>query len=144
MVPVGLPGPRGVHLPHAAEQDVLAHHGRDRDELIRPVTILQEARAVVLVHGAREVVAKQRADDAGERRGRCRPEAKVGALDTPAIVKGNGIGVLAGASEWLQGYTVWAQAAHALLLPAQRAALRKREAPRAVGIRLYRLPGRLV
>ena len=84
MVPVGLPGPRGVDLPHAAEQDVLAHHGRDRDELIRPVTILQEARAVVLVDGAREVVAKQRADDAGERRGRRRPEAKVGALDTPA------------------------------------------------------------
>ena len=70
MVPVGLPGQRGVDLPHAAEQDVLAHHGRERDQLIRPATILQKARAVVLVHGAREVVAKQRADDAGEGRGR--------------------------------------------------------------------------
>eukprot|EP00964_Phaeocystis_antarctica_P075663 scaffold46716_cov72-Phaeocystis_antarctica.AAC.11 len=87
MFPVSLPRPRGVHLPHAAEQNVLAHHGGDRDQLTRPVTILQEARAIVLVHGARKAVAKQRADDASKRRGRRGPEAKVGALDASAYLK---------------------------------------------------------
>jgi hypothetical protein len=33
------------------------------------------------MHCAMERVTKERADDAGERRGRRRPEAKVGALD---------------------------------------------------------------
>ena len=99
----------------------------------------------MLVHGAREVVAKQRADDAGERRGRCRPEAKVGALEVSAQSKAMESAFWPAprsGSRAIHGLgPSGAQAAHALLLLAQRAAMRKREAPRAVGIRLYRLPG---